>query len=145
MSSWCPFRCTCLDELESKCDVNFMRHVCLNCDFHVVQSLRFMDDFFLVWRHFFGVVMDDSKTFAGFDGADFKDSLDSSNCSKTRAFGFIWGRMPSLGFFRVRMSSWCPFRCTCLDELESKCDVKFMRHVRLNCDFHVILDTKAHG
>ncbi len=41
------------------------------CVFHVVQTLRFMDDFF--WSGgFFGVVMDDSKTFAGFDVIDFR-------------------------------------------------------------------------
>ena len=96
MSSWCPFRCTCLDELESKCDVNFMRHVCLNCDFHVVQSLRFMDDFF--WSGgFFGVVMDDSKTFAGFDGADFRIRWIQAIVPKT---GF-WPHLGSNVFTRL--------------------------------------------
>ena len=57
MSSWCSFRCTCLDELESKSDVNILYLFCCKmCVFHVLQTVRLMDDSF--WPGgFFGVVI----------------------------------------------------------------------------------------
>ena len=82
MSSWCSFRCPCLDELGTKSDVNILYHFCCKmCVFHVFQTVRLVDDCF--WSGgFFGVViwfmtkwwclLLISKTFAGFDVADLK-------------------------------------------------------------------------
>ena len=79
MSSWCSFRCTCLDELESKSDLNTLYHFCCKmCVFFGFQTARLMDDCF--WSGgFFGVViwfmtkwwcwLLISKSFAGFDVA----------------------------------------------------------------------------
>ena len=56
MSSWCSFRCPCLDELGSKSDVNILYLFCCKmCVFHVLQTVRLVDDCF--WSGgFFGVV-----------------------------------------------------------------------------------------
>ena len=51
MSSWCSFRCTCLDELESKSDVNILYLFwCKMCVFHVIQTVRLNGWLILVWR-----------------------------------------------------------------------------------------------
>ena len=57
MSSWCSFRCTCLDELESKSDVNILYLFCWKmCVFHVIQTVRLVGDF--IWPGgSFGVVI----------------------------------------------------------------------------------------
>ena len=57
MSSWCSFRCPCLDELGSKSDVNILYLFCCKmCVFHVIQTVRLVDDCF--WSGgFFGVVI----------------------------------------------------------------------------------------
>ena len=123
MSSWCSFRCTCLDELESKSDLNKLYDFCCKmCVCYGFQTVRLMDDSF--WSGgFFGVAiwfmtkwwcwLLISKSFAGFDVADFRP----------RWIQYFVSKMQVFGLFRGRMSSWCSFRCTCLDELESKSDV----------------------
>ena len=123
MSSWCSFRCTCLDELESKSDVNILYLFCCKmCVFHGC--------FFLVWRLLWCcdlvhdkmvVLTSDQQKFRWIRCCWFQASLDSIFCFQNAGF---WPLL--LGLFRGRMSSWCSFRCTCLDELESKSDVNIL-------------------
>ena len=56
------------------------------------------------------------KTFAGFNVADFR----------SRWIQFFFSKMQAFGLFRGEMSSWCSFRCPCLDELGSKSDVNIL-------------------
>ena len=66
----------------------------------------------------------------------FQVSLDSRNFPKMQAFGV----------FRGRMSSWCSFRCTCLDELESKSGLKILYLFLLqNVCIPCYSDCEAHG
>ena len=46
MSSWCSFRCPCLDELGSKSDLNilYLFFCCKMCAVHVIRTVRLMDD-----------------------------------------------------------------------------------------------------
>ena len=85
----------CLDELASKSVVKFVNFGWCVC---LARScwLMMKQNFRWIWRCWFQV------------------SLDSRNSSIMQAFGFFWGSM----------SSWRPFRCTCLDALESKSDVR---------------------
>ena len=136
MSSWCSFRCTCLDELETKLYVNILYLVCCKmCVFYVFQTVRLVDDCF--WSGgFFGVViwfmtkwwclLLISKTFAGFDVADLRSRWIQSIFPNCRLLASSRAECLLLGLFRGRMSSWCSFRCTCLDELESKSDVNIL-------------------
>ena len=77
-----------------------------------------------------------SNSFAGFDVAGFRP----------RWIQFFF-KMQAFGLFRGRMSPWCSFRCTCLDELESKWDVNilhvsfWLRNVCIPC----YSDCEAHG
>ena len=92
MSSWCSFRCTCLDELETKLYVNILYLVCCKmCVFYVFQTVRLTDD--CIWPGgFLGVViwfmtkwwcwLLISKTFAGFDVADLRPRCTQSIFSK---------------------------------------------------------------
>ena len=94
MSSWCSFRCPCLDELGSKSEVNILyRFCCKMCVFHVIQTVRLVDDCF--WSGgFFGVViwfmtkrwclLLISKTFAGFNVADSRSRWIQSIFPKCR-------------------------------------------------------------
>ena len=55
---WCSFRCTCLDELETKLYVNILFLVCCKMCvfFYVFQTVRLTDD--CIWPGgFFGVVI----------------------------------------------------------------------------------------
>ena len=136
MSSWCSFRCPCLDELETKLYVNILYLVCCKmCVFYVFQTVRLTDD--CIWPGgFFGVViwfmtkwwcwLLISKTFAGFDVADLRSRWIQSIFPKCRLLASSRAECLLLGLFRGRMSSWCSFRCTCLDELESKSDVNIL-------------------
>ena len=56
-SSWCSFRCPCLDELGSKSDLNKLYHFCCKMSvFYGFQTVRLVDDCF--WSGgFFGVVI----------------------------------------------------------------------------------------
>ena len=104
MSSWCSFRCPCLDELGSKSDVNILyRFCCKMCVFHVIQTVRLVDDCF--WSGgFFGVViwfmtkwwclLLISKTFAGFNVADLRSRWIQSIFPNCRLLAFP-GRMSS--------------------------------------------------
>ena len=62
MSSWCSFRCTCLDGLGSKSDFNILYLFCCccccckMCAFHVIRTVRLMGDWFCSGG-FFGVVI----------------------------------------------------------------------------------------
>ena len=68
------------------------------------------------------------KTFAGFDVADFR----------SRWIQYYFSKMQAFGLFRGRMSSWCSFRCTCLDELETKLYVNILYLVCCKmCVFYV--------
>ena len=138
MSSWCSFRCPCLDELGSKSEVNILyRFCCKMCVFHVIQTVRLVDDCF--WSGgFFGVVIWFmtkrwclpliSKTFAGFNVADSRSRWIQSIFPNCRLLASSRAECLLLGLFRGRMSSWCSFRCTCLDELESKSDLNKLYH-----------------
>ena len=66
------------------------------------------------------------KTFAGFDVADLRSRWVQSLFPKCRLLASSRAECLLLGLFRGRMSSWCSFRCTCLDELESKSDVNIL-------------------
>ena len=128
MSSWCSFRCPCLDELGSKSDLNILylfllQNTCFPCFSHCEAH----GWFYLAWRLLWccDLVHDKmrcllliSKTFAGFNVADFRWSrwIQYFFLSKTQAFGV----------FRGKMSSWCSFRCPCLDELGSKSDLNIL-------------------
>ena len=104
MSSWCSFRCPCLDELGSKSDVNILYLFCCKmCVFHGFQTVRLVDDCF--WSGgFFGVViwfmtkwwclLLISKTFAGFDVADLRSRWIHSIFPNCRLLAFP-GRMSS--------------------------------------------------
>ena len=106
MSSWCSFRCTCLDELESKSDVNilhvsfWLRHVCIPC----YSDCEAHGWFFLVWRllwccdlvHDKMVVLTiDQQQFRWIRCCWFQASLDSIFFFKMQAFGLFRGRMSS--------------------------------------------------
>ena len=99
---------------------------CKMCVFYGFQTVRLMDD--CIWPGgFFGVViwfmtkwwcwLLISKTFAGFDVADLRSRWIQSIFPNCRLLASSRAECLLLGLFRGRMSSWCLFRCTCLDEL----------------------------
>ena len=76
------------------------------------------------------------KTFAGFGGADFRFRWIQEIAPKCRLLAFFWGRM----------SPWCSFRCTCLDELASisQMSISSVALVWKGVS-QVVLDSEAHG
>ena len=147
MSSWCSFRCTCLDELESKSGLKilylfFVAKCVYSMLFRLWGSwmiLSGLEASLVLW---FG-----SWQNGGVDYWSATVSLDSMLLiSGLAGFNFFF-KMQAFGLFRGRMSPWCSFRCTCLDELESKWDVNilhvsfWLRNVCIPC----YSDCEAHG
>ena len=65
------------------------------------------------------------------------------NC---RLLAFSRAECLLLGLFRGRMSSWCSFRCPCLDELETKSDVNILSFFCGKCVYSMLFsDCEAHG
>ena len=128
---------------------------CKMCVFHVIQTVRLVDDCF--WSGgFSGVViwfmtkwwcwLLISKTFAGFNVADLRSRWIQSIFPNCRLLASSRAECLLLGLFRGRMSSWCSFRCTCLDELESKSDLNILYHFLLqNVCIRCYSDCEAHG
>ena len=144
MSSWCSFRCPCLDELGSKSDLNilYLFCCCKICVFHVFRTVRLMDDF--IWPEgFFGVVIW-FMTKWGVYYWSAKVSLDSMllilGLAGFNIFNFFLSKTQAFGVFRGKMSSWCSFRRPCLDELGSKSDLNilYLFCCCKMCAFHVI-------
>ena len=79
-----------------------------------------------------------SKTFAGFDVADLRSCWIQSIFPNCKLLASSRAECLLLGLFRGRMSSWRSFRCTCLDELESKSDVNILHFFVAKCVYSML-------